>query len=454
MTEWLLLGIALVMVAANGLFVAAEFSLITVDRTSVERVVDNDPRDARAAGVLAALRTLSTQLSSAQLGITVTSLIVGFIAEPSLAALLLEPLGRLGLGDAASGVAFTVAFVTATSFQMVMGELVPKNLAIARPYPVARRVSGPQRAFTAFARPLISLLHGSANRILQAMGITPVEELASARSAEELLSLVQRSQKQGTLDPGVAGLLIRSFRFGQLTAADVMVPRVRVRALRSDEPVSALVKLSRSTGHSRFPVLGAGVDDPVGLVHVKQAIAVPVSQRATTPLAEVMVPPVLVPESAELDQLLNLLRGRGLQMAIVADEYGGTAGVVTLEDLVEEIVGEILDEHDRANLHAHRRPDGTWSLSGLLRPDEVTDLAGLDIPESEDYDTLGGYLSSLLGHIPKVGDVVLAEDNHPHVRFTVHRMDGHRVDRVLAALAEDPGPDPGGRPEEPRGNDD
>ncbi|HEU4866339.1 MAG TPA: hemolysin family protein [Actinomycetota bacterium] len=436
MIEWLLLGVVVLMVAANALFVAAEFSLVTIDRPLVEKAAGEG--DVRAGGILAALKSLSTQLSGAQLGITVTSLIVGFIAEPSLAAILLGPLRRVGLADSATAVAFGSAFILTTAFQMILGELVPKNLALARPYQVARAVAGPQRAFTAATGPLIDFLNGSANRILRAFGVEPVEELASARSPQELLSLVQRSRSEGTLESNTAKLLIRSFKFGGLSAADVMVPRRRVRTLSVDSPISDLVALARSTGHSRFPVLGEGVDDPVGVVHIKQAIAAPFDERSVRRIGEVMIPPVLVLESTNLDQLLSVLRGRGLQMAIVVDEYGGTAGIVTLEDLIEEIVGEIVDEHDRTNLHAHRRPDGVWSLSGLLRPDEARELTGLAFPESDDYDTLGGLMAGELGRIPKVGNVAAVTLEEVPVVLTVQRMDGFRVDRLLADVQADP----------------
>jgi CBS domain containing-hemolysin-like protein len=269
-------------------------------------------------------------------------------------------------------------------------------------------------------------------------GVEPVEELASARSPQELLSLVQRSRSEGTLESNTAKLLIRSFKFGGLSAADVMVPRRRVRTLSVDSPISDLVALARSTGHSRFPVLGEGVDDPVGVVHIKQAIAAPFDERSVRRIGEVMIPPVLVLESTNLDQLLSVLRGRGLQMAIVVDEYGGTAGIVTLEDLIEEIVGEIVDEHDRTNLHAHRRPDGVWSLSGLLRPDEARELTGLAFPESDDYDTLGGLMAGELGKIPKVGNVAALTLEEVPVVLTVQRMDGFRVDRLLADVQAGP----------------
>ncbi len=439
MTEWVLLVVAVLLVAANALFVAAEFSLVTVDRATVEAEAESGDR--RARGVLAALRSLSTQLSGAQLGITVTSLIVGFIAEPSLATILRGPLGTLGLGAAAGPVSFTVAFVTATVFQMLAGELVPKNLAIARPLRVARAVSGAQRGFTTASLPLIRFLNGSANRLLRRVGVQPQEELASARSPRELASLVQRSGAQGTMDEPTARLVTRSLAFGDRTAAEVMTPRRRVRSVRPDTPVTEVSALARRTGHSRFPVFGDGADDPVGVVHLKHAVGVPIDERGLRTVSEVMMPSVLVPESMQLDELLALLRRGGLQLAVVADEYGGTAGVVTLEDLVEEIVGEITDEHDRTTAKASRRADGSWWLSGLLRPDEVAELTGVPLPEGEDYDTVGGLINHELNRLPVEGDRVEVSAGERTVLLTVRRMDGFRVDRVDLHEVGSPGAD-------------
>lgn len=428
MIEWVLLFVVVLLVAANALFVAAEFSLVTVDRATIE--LQAEEGDRRAQGVQAGLRSLSTQLSGAQLGITVTSLIVGSIAELSLASLLRGPLEALGLGAAAGPVSFAAAFVAATVFQMVAGELVPKNLAIARPLGVAKAVVGAQRGFTAASAPLIRFLNGTANSLLRRVGVEPQEELASARSPQELASLVARSGEQGTLDARTAQLMIRSIEFGDRTAAEVMTPRRRVRSVRPDTPVVEVVALARRTGHSRFPVFGEGVDDPVGTVHLKHAVAVAIDERGRRTVAEVMSPSTLVPESMELDDLLALLRREGLQLAIVADEYGGTAGVVTLEDLIEEIVGGITDEHDRAGTHARRRSDGSWWLSGLLRPDEVAELTGIQLRKDDEYDTLAGLVSHELKRIPGEGDRVEIPVGDRTVVLTVQRMDGLRVDRV------------------------
>jgi len=427
--EWVLLGVALVLVAGNALFVAAEFSLVTVDRSTVDRAAQAGDRGAQ--GVLAALRTLSTQLSGAQLGITVTSLVVGFLAEPSLATLLGPVLTAAGLPEAtALAVAIGLALVLATFVQMIFGELVPKNLAIARPLPVARVVAGPQRGFTRVTAPLLRFLNGTANRVVRLLGIEPQEELRSARSPQELGSLVRRSAQEGVLAGPTAELVTRSLAFGERTAADVMTPRFQVTFLATTDTADAVLDAVDRTGYSRFPVLRGGVDSVVGIVHVKQALAVPEPERAGRTVADLMVDPLPVPGSQELDPLLPLLRGQGLQMAVVVDEYGGTAGLVTLEDLIEEIVGDIADEHDPRGDRARRADDGGWSLSGLLRPDEIAELTGVRLPEGTDFDSLGGLVVDRLGRVPRAGDSVTEEVDGRAVHLRVERMDGWRVARV------------------------
>ena len=441
MTEWLLLGLVVVLIAANGLFVAAEFALVTVDRSTAEQQADDG--DARAASVVAALRTLSTQLSGAQLGITVTSLVVGFVAEPSIATLLRGPVGLTGLGDGAvTAVSVGVAFAIATFTQMVFGELVPKNWAIAEPMRVGRAVVGFQRGFTRVTGPLIRVLNGSANQVLRLVGVEPAEELASARSPAELVSLAGRSAQQGTLEPATADLLAASIEFGDRTVADVMTPRPRVRFVDVADTVAQLLEIAGQTGHARFPVLGDGVDDVVGMVHFKHGVAVPRAEQATRTVGDVMHQVRAVPASMELDPLLVVLREPGLQMAVVVDEYGGTDGLVTLEDLVEEIVGEIEDEQDDPVAGHRQLPDGGWHLSGLLRPDELVALLGLRLPDARESDTLGGLVTEHVGRLPDVDDRVemVATDiedtdvdglpTSARVELVVSRLDGRRVDQV------------------------
>jgi CBS domain containing-hemolysin-like protein len=431
MSEWLLLGAGVLLTLGTAIFVAAEFSLVALDRSTVERAIENG--DKRSIGVLAAVRTLSTQLSGAQVGITITTLVVGYLVQPSLASLLGPPLENAGLdGAAGNGVAVVLALGIATAFSMVVGELIPKNLAISVPLPTARVVAGPQRFFTASVAPLITFLNGSANRLLRAVGVEPQEELSAGRSPEELAALVRHSAEAGTLDQQTAALITRSLGFAGRTAADVMTPRVRTLVLQRDQTAAEVVALARRSGHSRFPVIDGDLDDVVGIVHLKSAVAVPRDRRDDVAVAAIMSEALRVPETVRLDPLLVELRALGLQLAVVVDEYGGTAGVVTLEDLVEELVGEVADEHDRSRPGIVHRRDGAWLVPGLMRPDEVRDRTGIDVPDGPAYETLGGFVMSGLGRIPMVGDEVPVEG----AVLRVERMEGRRVDRVRMLPAE------------------
>ncbi len=448
MTEALLLIAALALVVACGAFVAAEFSLITVDRNAIDRLAEEGDR--RAGGVSHALRTLSTQLSGAQLGITVTNLAIGFLAEPAVARLVDGPLESLGLSETASkGVAVVIALVLATATTMVFGELVPKNLAISSPVATARAVAGFQRGFTRATAWPLRVLNGSANGLLRRMGIEPQEELASARSAQELSSLVQRSAEQGTLETNTATLLQRSLAFGERRADDVMTPRTRMKAIDDDATAADVLALARETGHSRFPVEVEDSEEIAGIVHIRHAVGVPYEDRARTLVRDIMVEPVAVPSTLELDPLLAVLRQGGLQIAIVVDEFGGVDGIVTLEDLIEEIVGEVLDEHDDRTSVARRQADGSWLMPALLRPDEAEEIVGVEVPEDEDYETLGGLVALHLERIPDVGDRVVIEgpdeeDPHHRITFTVNTMDGLRVDELRVVVEELERPDEDG----------
>jgi len=427
LTAWILLAVGVLLTIGTALFVAAEFSLVSLDRPAVERAVENGDR--RAATVLTAVRSLSTQLSGAQVGITLTTLVVGYLVEPSLAALLTPPLAGLGLSAGASeAAAVIVGLLIATVFSMIVGELLPQNLGISAPMATAKVVAGPQQVFTRLMGPLIRLLNGSANRVLRALGVEPQEELSSARTPEELAALVRRSAEVGTLDETTAELLTRSLDFSGRTAADVMTPRMRMQALPVEATAADVVLLTRRTGLSRFPVIGEDTDDVRGVVHVKRAIAVPREHRDEVPVTQIMSDVLRVPETVRLDPLLVTLRQQGLQLAVVVDEYGGTAGVATLEDVVEEIVGELSDEHDRSRPGIVRRRDGSYSLPGLMRPDEVRARIDLAIPDGRAYETIGGFLMAELGRVPRAGDEVRLTG----ALLRVERMDGRRVDRLRA----------------------
>ncbi len=415
--------------------VASEFALTALERSQVDAHVA-EVGDRRARAVQRAHRSLSFQLSGSQLGITVTTLATGYIAEPAVAALIRPGLVALGLPEGfAAGTATVLALLLATTLSMVFGELVPQFLAIANPLGTARAVVWLQSGFAHAFRWLIAGLNASANAIVRKLGVEPAEELRSARSPQELSSLVRASAHHGTLDAGTATLLDRSLRFNDRVAEDLMTPRVRVESLDADDTVADLLARSRRTGHSRFPVHDRDPDAVLGVVHVKQAFGVPVPERASTALRDLVQPVPTVPESLDGDALLTRLRESGLQLAVVVDEYGGTAGIVTLEDLIEEIVGDVRDEHDVAE-QARVRPlgRGTWLVSGLLRAHEVADATGFAVPPG-DYETVAGMVLSRLGRIPDVGDEVVVDG----WRLTVMRRDRNRIAELRLARQDDAG---------------
>ncbi|MEU0057057.1 hemolysin family protein [Streptomyces sp. NPDC006334] len=429
MMEVVLLLVAILLSLACGAFVAAEFSLTTVERGELERAVERGERG--AAGALEAVRNLTFQLSGAQLGITVTNLVVGMLAEPSIAKLISGPLESVGLSSsAASSVALVLGTALSTVFLMVVGELVPKNWAISSPLTVAKGVGNAQRWFSGAFRPFITHLNNTANRVVRRFGLEPAEELASARSPQELAALARHSAKQGALEADTAELFVRTLNLADLTAENVMTPRVQVIALEAQATCEDVANATRATGLSRFPVYRGNLDTVVGTAHVKDVLAVPGERRTRVPVAEIMREPLLVPESLTVDRLLDRLSGRRT-MAVVIDEYGGTAGVATLEDIVEEVVGEVRDEHD-----PHETPDLApagkdeegrvlYSADGAARTDQLSRV-GLTAPEGP-YETLAGLVATELGRIPAVGDRVEVGG----WRMDVVDASGRRAARVL-----------------------
>ncbi|MEV0701863.1 hemolysin family protein [Saccharopolyspora sp. NPDC050389] len=418
-----------ILTLGTGLAVAAEFSLTSLERSTVDAHV-RQVGDRRARAVHKAHRTLSFQLSGAQVAITLTTLITGYVAEPLIGELIRPALIALGLpGEVAGAVSLTLAILLATTLSMVFGEMVPKNLAIARPLPTARAVSGYHARFSQVFRWLIDAMNNSANWVVRRFGIEPQEELRSARSPDELGSIVRSSAEHGTLDSATAQLMDRSLRFGDRTAEELMTPRVRVESLTAGDSVLDLLDIARRTGFSRFPVHGADLDEVHGVVHVKQAFGVPAARREATPVGSLARPVPTVPETLDGDALLNRLRGSGLQLAVVVDEYGGTAGIVTLEDVVEEIIGDVRDEHDRREIAAVRRVgDDTWIISGRLRPDELAEATEFAVPDG-DYETVAGFVLARLGRIPEVGDRL----DPAGWKLTVTRMDRHRIAELRLA---------------------
>jgi CBS domain containing-hemolysin-like protein len=433
-TSLLSVGAIVLLTVGTAVFVAAEFSLTALERSTVESNARGGDR--RDQMVRRAHRTLSFQLSGAQVGISITTLATGYLAEPVVGRLIRPGLEVIGVPEQlVVGLALFFAVVIATSLSMVFGELVPKNLAVARPVQTARWSAAPQLLFSTMFTPLIRMTNGTANWILRRLGIEPAEELRSARSPQELVSLVRSSARSGALDPATAVLVDRSLQFGERTAEELMTPRSKIEALESDATAADLVAAAIKTGFSRFPIIEGDLDETIGIAHVKQVFEVPPERRAATALASLALPVATVPSTLDGDAVMTQIRANGLQTALVVDEYGGTAGMVTMEDLIEEIVGDVRDEHDVEPPDVVPAGRG-WQVSGLLRIDEVAGATGFRAPEG-DYETIGGLVLEKLGHIPDQAESVeltafdpdgAALDDPIRWLATVVRMEGRRID--------------------------
>ncbi|AKE41179.1 Hemolysin-related protein [Corynebacterium kutscheri] len=443
-----LIGFVL-LTASTGLFVAIEFALTGLERSIIDQDVAHRG-DKRAHAVQRDYQNLSFVLSGAQLGITITTLATGYLAEPILARFILPLLEAIGVAEAtAARVSLVLALIIATLLSMVFGELVPKNIAITNPLGVARYAVGPVNAFNTVFKFFIKSLNRSANWLVRQIGIEPADELASARSTQELTALVKSSAEAGELQPHTATMIDRSLKFGETTAEEVMTPRSTVETLSHDDTVLDLIAKAIDTGFSRFPVIRGDLDDTIGVVHYKDAFSIPAQDRHNTQLCTIARPIPVVPESLDGDAVLNAVRSAGSQVILVADEYGGTAGLITIEDVVEEILGEVYDEHDDAEAERDfQRFGNSWSVSGLVRLDELNEIVGYQAPDGP-YETLGGLIMAQLGRIPKADDeVLLPQADNPFLAefesgyngrwfAKVTAMEERRVDTVILSPITD-----------------
>ncbi|GAA0962537.1 hemolysin family protein [Kribbella koreensis] len=401
------LVLILALTVATGYFVAQEFSYVAVDRNRLQGLADGG--NAAAARALKVTSRLSFVLSGAQVGITVTALLAGYVAQPYLGAGLEDLLCTAGLP---AGVSLTIsvimALLLATIIQMVFGELAPKNLAIARAEAIALRLSRSTLIYLTVAGPLIHVFDATSNRILRRVGIEPVEELPQGATAQDLDRIIATSYEQGLLDEDTMRLLDRGLDFRYRNADEVMTPRVDVITVHRDEPLTRVVELL-DTGHSRFPVIGDSVDEVVGVIAIGDVVEIEPAQRARFTAVSLVSPPVVVPSTLPLPAVLQALRTAHRQLAIVVDEFGGFAGVLTLEDIAEELVGEIRDEDDLPEPELISNPDGSWTLPARWRIDQVAESVGIQLPEDEDYDTVSGLIMARLGRIPVVDDELVVE---------------------------------------------
>ena len=425
------LGIAAVvlLILGNGYFVAVEFAFVAVDRNRVEEAAGHGDR--RAVDVLKVLRRLSFMLSGAQLGITLTSLVVGFIAADVFEAALSPLLEAVGVAETQRrGIAVIVGFLVATTGQMLVGELAPKNLAIAVPDPVSRGLARSMNVFLVVSGPVIRLFDNASTGLLRLLGIEPVQELSYTASPDELGVILEESGSEGSLEPALARLLDRVLDFRDLTASEAATPARRVVTLDADATCAELGALT-DTGHSRFPILEVG--EVVGIVHVRDLLLVPRSDWATTPVTAIMSEPVLVPETARLPNVLRTLRSAGNEMAVVLDEHGTFVGVITAEDMAEELVGDIDDETDTRAPRVRPLGPGRWRVPGAYRIDEVERETGVVLPEG-DYETVAGLILTELGRMAEVGDRAVVGGTC----LVVTRTEGHAITGVRLEVLDPP----------------
>jgi CBS domain containing-hemolysin-like protein len=438
-----LLGLLAVFVltAGTGYFVAQEFAYVSADRLALARAAEAGDRG--AARALKVLERLSFMLSGAQLGITVTGLIVGFIAEPSVSALIRPALSGVGVPDAAvTGISVVLAFVGATVVQMVLGELAPKNLAIAVPERLAKALASSTLAYLKAVGPVVRVFDQAANRLLRKANIEPVEELHHGATLEELGHLIGESHEQGQLPKDTAALLDHALEFSERTLDEVMVPRADAVFVRRDASAADAVGLIARHGHSNYPVLGDHPDDVAGVLGVRELMRLPAGRPTgtatptgtttadTTTAGALARRPLLLPDTLPLPEAVEQMRRADDEFAVVLDEHGGVAGIVTYEDIAEELVGDIADESDTVTALAVADGDG-WLVDAGRRLDEVAEATGIELPEEDDFDTVAGLIVDRLGRFPAIGDRLTVElPDGGRARLEVRSLDRHVPERV------------------------
>ena len=410
-----------VLLLANGFFVAAEFAYIAARRNVLEQ---RNTRPARAAVKLS--EELSMSLAAAQLGITIASLLLGFVAEPAVATILERAIHAVV--DISDELLHTISLVIALSIvvflHMVIGEMAPKNIAISAPERSALAMAIPFRAFIFVFRPAIAAFNWTANALLRLVGVEPADRLEEAHSAQDLAIVIAAGQREGVIEAFAHRLLTGAILLAERDAYDVMVPRPDIDALPSTASAAAVEQVVRETGHSRIPIHTGDIDDVIGFVHAKDLLVID-DDRADDPIPASAIRPILVfPESANVRYVLTEMQRTRNHLGLVIDEHGGTAGLISLEDIAEELVGEIRDEHDPSALPSSRVLGGKLLVLGGTRVDQLVDL-GIEV-EPGDYETVGGFVMDQLGRIPRVGDLVEIEGS----AMRVTRMDGRRVTEV------------------------
>jgi putative hemolysin len=416
------------LILLNGFFVAAEYSIVTVRKTRIEQLVADGNAGARA--VLHATQHLDRLVATVQLGVTVCSLGVGWLAEPALAGLvepLLVFLPRNAAYVTSHAVATVIGFTAIAFLHLIIGEQVPKIGSLQNAEGISLVLARPVMLVAGLLRPVILLVNAITNALLRLLAIRPSASHTFVHSVEELRMLVEQSREAGFLEAEENDIAQRAFGLGELSARDVMVPRTEVAAVPATVGIDELMERVVSDGHSRFPVYHGSVDNVIGVVHVKDVVKFLRQEgRPRFNVRRVMRQPLFVPETLPANELLAFMRARRRHIAVAVDEYGGTAGIVTLEDILERLVGEVQDEFEQAEVRIQRQRDGSYLVNGLVNLAELSEAIGVEL-ESEDYSTIGGYVFGLLGRRPEVGDEVRDAG-----RFTarVEALDGLRIAMV------------------------
>ena len=414
--------LALFLVFLNGIFVAAEFSFVKVRPTRLAQLVDEGNRKAKIAQIC--INNIDAYLSVCQLGITLASLGLGWLGEPVVAKLLEPIFSYLGVlsPDVVHYSSFVIAFSLVTFMHVVFGELVPKSLAIQRAESITLYLATPMRLFYKMFYPGIIVFNGTANSILRMIGIQPTSEHEASHSEKELQMLVSESYKSGHLDKEEWRLLQNVFEFEKRIAREVLVPRPEVVFLDRKKTLQENLDIARQTEHTRFPLCDGDNDNVIGLIHIKDLFKLNNEASINDVKRNIM----MVPEGFPLDRLLKQFQQKRQKMALVVDEYGGTSGIVTMEDVLEELVGEIQDEFDNEIPKVITEKEGTFLVEGRMLLDEAMEMFHLPVNEDTEYDTLGGYVFGELGKRPRVGDIV----ELPNHQLEVTNVQGLRIHQI------------------------
>ncbi len=417
------LVLIMLLVFLNGFFVSVEFAMVKVRGTRIDTLVQEGNKRAKLASHLTG--HLDAYLSACQLGITLASLGLGWIGEPTIAQALKPVFHGMGLAESwVHPLSFVIGFSFITVLHIVLGELAPKTLAIRQSETVTLWAAGPLIAFRKIMSPFIWLLNGTANLILKMVGIQPADEISSAHTEEEIRILMKESHKSGLIDNTELTLVDNIFEFAETNAHEIMIPRTEMICLYANQSFEANKEIALKEMHTRYPVCENDKDNIIGFIHIRDLLQVP--EDSVQDIRQLLRPLTTVPESMPISTLLKLMQKKKSQIAILIDEYGGTSGLVTLEDIMEEIVGEIQDEFDEERPNLEKKDDSTYSINGMMLIEEVNSFFGLDIP-TEDYDTIGGWMYSQIEIPPKRYQAVELEEGF---RFVVEETDHLRISRI------------------------